>query len=210
MSKQHSSGCFINLFPVQTWFFFLILQGDNVWKVQLNECWKPGDCLRSNSYAAAGAERLDNPEWHEAAEASGAAYNRAWRCIILRSEASAHYKRREGQLFILSEEIQATLILVKSLNSLSHDSFTLSVLVLTSSCYCKFRVSTLSQDHRLDIRKGSCVSNYLQCSSLLCLIWRLSLPGVDSVIMTVLCEICSGHIVSRWRLCKLSLTDQPS
>lgn len=191
-------------------FFFLILQGDNVWKVQLNECWKPGDCLRSNSYAAAGAERLDNPEWHEAAEASGAAYNRAWRCIILRSEASAHYKRREGQLFILSEEIQATLILVKSLNSLSHDSFTLSVLVLTSSCYCKFRVSTLSQDHHLDIRKGSCVSNYLQCSSLLCLIWRLSLPGVDSVIMTMLCEICSGHIVSQWKLCKLSLTDQPS
>lgn len=63
--------------------FFIVFQGNNVRKVQLNERWEPGDRLRSDSHAAAGAERLDDPEWHEAAKTCGAAYDRAWRRLIL-------------------------------------------------------------------------------------------------------------------------------
>lgn len=80
-----------------------VLQGNHVRKGEFNECWEPGNCLWSNAYAAARAECLDNPEWHETAETGGAAYDRAWRCLILRTEACRPYSRDEGQLFILSK-----------------------------------------------------------------------------------------------------------
>lgn len=80
-----------------------VLQGHSVRKGQFNEFWKPWDCVWSNAYAATGAECLDYPEWHEAAETGGAAYDRAWRCLILRTKACSPYCRNEGQLFILSK-----------------------------------------------------------------------------------------------------------
>ncbi len=43
-------------------------------------------------------------------------------------------------------------------------------LVLTLSCYCKFWVFIVSQDHHFYIRKGSSIFNYLQCCSLLSLV----------------------------------------
>lgn len=61
-----------------------LLQGDDVWKIQFYECREPGDCVWSDAHAASGAERLDNAEWHEAAEIGGAAHDRAWGRLILK------------------------------------------------------------------------------------------------------------------------------
>lgn len=64
--------------------FGFVIQGNNIRKVQPNERREPGDCLRSDSHAASGAECFDNPEWHETTETGGAAHHRTWRCLILR------------------------------------------------------------------------------------------------------------------------------
>lgn len=86
-------------------------QGDAVRKGQLNERREPGHRLWPDAHAAAGAERPDHPERHEAAEAGGAAHDRARRRLILRTDAG---KKNEGQLFILSKrKSKPPLILMK-------------------------------------------------------------------------------------------------
>lgn len=89
--------------PLYERVIFCVFQGDTFWKGQLNECWEPGDCLWSNAYAASGAECLDNPEWHEAAETGGAAYDRAWRCLILRTEAWRLYNVNEMNNYLFCQ-----------------------------------------------------------------------------------------------------------
>lgn len=76
-----------------------LFQGDAVWKVQFNERWEPGHRLRPHADAAAGDERTDDPEWHEAAEAGGAAHDRARRRLVLMTEASMLRKTEDTNLF---------------------------------------------------------------------------------------------------------------
>lgn len=87
--------------PYWLWLFSCLSQGDIVWKGQFNECWEPGDRLWSNVNATTRAECLGNPEWHEATETSGAAVDRAWRCLILKDYGlEGPQTGNEGQLFI--------------------------------------------------------------------------------------------------------------
>lgn len=127
--------------------FSLYLQGDNVRKGQFNEFWEPGDRLWSDAYAATGAECFGNPEWHEAAETCSAAYDRAWRRLILRTEECRPYSRNKGQLFIVSKRkfkppwwsfrIVCNQIELEKL--VSRMTVLVEVgLVLPLSCYCKF------------------------------------------------------------------------
>lgn len=105
---------FVEHFSTSVLFFifFCFLQGDAVWKVQFNELREPGDRLRSHAHAAAGDERSDDAERHEAAEAGGAAHDRARRRAILTAEASTAQKQRT-LIYSVKEEIQATLMLMK-------------------------------------------------------------------------------------------------
>lgn len=70
-------------------------------------------------------------------------------------------------------------------------------LVSTLSCIVRFGFPySAKRPSFFYIREWSSICKYLQRCSSLTLSWRLSLPGVGSVVMTALCEICSRQTVN--------------
>lgn len=191
------------------WIISAVWQGDTFWKGQFDERRQPGDRLRPDAHAAAGAQRLDNTERHEAAEAGGAAHDRARGRPVLRTGTC---RTRYLNYLFCQRETQATLILMKFQKKCLYSSWTWKCRLFFVCLFCAwlFRLDLISCRRRLALgvwkstRTAESMSgnNFFFFTDLVPSNLWSNLKSVTtwcSFLLTALFETCPGADLSHWR-----------